>query len=528
MTKKNNFLPKFLERLQNNNIVLQTINEHQFIIVEKYFWEKCSAIFQDLKCRFVALWANDNLSEIMVTAAFEHGGLYYFLRTNLKPDDLQLASLTPLFPGANRLERHTKDMFGIEFTNHPDKRRWIRHQAWHEDEYPLRKNFIASQFSENNEKKITPADSEYQFQKAHGTGIFEIPVGPVHAGIIEPGHFRFQVAGEDVINLEEHLGYVHKGIEKIAEGRNIDGLLRLANRISGDSALSYSWATAKAIENIATTEVPERALFLRAVMSERERIANHLWDIAAVCNDVGFSFAYFQLGRLRELFVRNNYTYFGHRLLMDCICFGGVNHDLSTTQIIEMHKELSELKKELTEIYPILEDNSSLHDRIKTTGILSFETAMKLGITGFAGRASGIKFDLRVDAPYPPYNQLKINVPVFSAGDVLARIKVRGNEILSSITLLEELLTKLPNGSIKSSNTITPIIGEGIGLIEGWRGGIFVYVAFKENGLVDRFFPRDPSWFSWMALEQLIHGNIVPDFPVCNKSINGTYSGVDL
>jgi len=526
MTKKTIFLNKLQELLPNQIILFDVIAAYPLMTVPADIWQETAQAFHNLKSRFVAIWAMESKNKIFVTATFENSGIYYSMRTYLEINNLKLSSITPIFAGANRMERHTMDLFGIVFINHPDQRRWIRHNAWNANIFPLRKNCKSS--NQTIEQKITPSDFTYPFHKIYGSGTFEIPVGPIHAGIIEPGHFRFQVAGEDVIQLEERLGYVHKGIEKIAEDKDPSALLKLANRISGDSAVSYSWCVAKALENIAQIEIPERAAFLRAIMCERERIANHLWDIAATCNDVGFSCAYFQLGRLKEIFVRNNFKYFAHRLMMDTICFGGVNYDLNKHMINAMFDELKILQKELNDLYPIFAGNSSLHDRLKTTGILSFEMANKLGVTGYVGRASGYKYDLRVDSAYFPYDQFKIVVPVFSAGDVLSRVQVRSNEITNSLQLLYELLSKLPSGDIKAKLPSNIFSGESISLIEGWRGEIFVYTALNQHGTVDRFFLRDPSWFSWAALEKLIHGNIVPDFPVCNKSINGTYSGVDL
>jgi Ni,Fe-hydrogenase III large subunit/Ni,Fe-hydrogenase III component G len=496
------------------------------MLVPNHLWLEIINFFHNQKARFVAIFAKENQDTFSITSCFEAHGIYYFLRTNLDKNNPSLPSITPVFYSANRMERHIRDLFGIEFTGNPDNRRWTRHQSWQENEYPLRKEF--SNCTATKTEKIPPADTSYAFIKTEGTGVIEIPVGPIHAGIIEPGHFRFYVAGEDIINLEERLGYTHKGIEKIAEGRNEKSILRLSNRISGDSPVSYSWATAKAMEDMGKINISERGSFLRAILAERERIANHLWDVASICNDVGFSFAYFQLGRLREIMLSNNYAFYSSRLLMDTICFGGTNHDLNCHDISDMLDEVSLLKKELSEIYPVLEENSSLHDRLKTTGILTHDTAIKLGVLGYIAKACGIKYDVRVNAPYSPYNQFNIEIPFFNTGDVLARVKVRTKEILVSLDLLIMLLTKLPDGEACLDTSNIKLSGEAIGLIEGWRGEVFAYIAFSDEGVVERFFIRDPSWFNWLALEQLMHGNIIPDFPVCNKSINSTYSGVDL
>lgn len=608
-------------------------NSLPLLQVEAQQWGLILRAAAQHKYRFVGIWAQDLRDYLQINVCLEFAGVHFLLRTILAINAPQIASVTPYYPAANRMERHIHDMFGIVFSDHPDQRRWTRHQAWTEKQFPLRKNFVATGVGATARTATTTAalsaaaaitptapDASYPFITAHGAGVYEIPVGPVHAGIIEPGHFRFQVAGEDVINLEEHLGYVHKGIEKIAEGRDIPSLIKLAGRISGDSTVAYAWATCRACEQAYAVTVSPRATLLRAIMCERERVANHLGDFAAICNDVGFAFAYYQLMRLKELWLRLNGEVFGHRLMMDCIVFGGVRAgiaDINEAQRAALQQQLSEIKQELDELYPMIDDNSSLHDRLKNTGVLRKETAEQLGVLGYVGRASGSTFDLRRDAPYAPYDQLAatLRVPVYTAGDVLARTRIRAQEILVTLELLHELLELLGSLELSGSSELSKSSGalelpelsaqipaenrddkketkakkvidelmreevkeknkkaelkdaikkeleekikektreiikeqakeqtkkeikgikenlglkEGLGLIEGWRGEILVYVSFNVEGLVERYFPRDPSWFSWLALEQLIHGNIVPDFPVCNKSINGSYSGVDL
>ena len=375
---------------------------------------------------------------------------------------------------------------------------------------------------------MTPPDCEYPFFRIEGQGVYEIPVGPVHAGIIEPGHFRFQAMGEDILSLEEHLGYVHKGIEKRAEGRDVRGLVRLASRVSGDSTVAHAWAACQACESAAAITLPGRALAIRAILAERERIANHLGDIGACCNDVGFTFGQVQFSRLRELWQRQNAMVFGHRLLMDCIVCGGVNRDLNPKQIELLHQAGEQLRRELGELLPLLYEYPSLQDRLRTTGVLSLDEARTLGVLGYLARASGECWDLRRDAPYAPYNNLVITVPYSSDGDASGRLRVRGDEILVSLDLLEEILAKLPPGEAAIEFPAIHQDCSGIGFVEGWRGEILAYVHLDSAGLVSRYFPRDPSWFNWPALEILIKDVIVPDFPLCNKSVNGSYSGHDL
>ncbi len=486
-------------------------------------WGRAAQVAAGYDCRWAGVWVEPRDEDLLITAALAREGDHLLLRTRVPFSAPLLPSHTPHFPGADRMERHAQDMCGLAFSDHPDPRRWSRHNRWAPGSYPLRKDFAA-------DTAPLPAEPEadYAYIQTQGAGAYEIPVGPVHAGIIEPGHFRFQAVGETVLNLEQRLGYVHKGIEKIAEGRDAAGLARLAGRISGDSTVHHAWAACMAMERAALLTLPPRALALRAVLAERERIANHLGDIGAICNDVAFAFAFQQFSRLRELWLRDNAACCGHRLLMDCIVPGGVAADPAPEQIARLRGAVDPLRRELAELYPILDDHPSLEDRLAATGVLATDTAQRLGTLGYVGKASGQDIDLRRDHPYAPYDRLHVNSPLFTTGDVAARLKVRLQEILDALDLLVTLLDTLPEGPV-SVPWQTPAGGsEGLGLVEGWRGEILSYVRFGDDGRITRFFPRDPSWFNWPALEQLIHGNIVPDFPVCNKSVNGSYSGHDL
>ena len=487
-------------------------------------WGQFAHEAKNWDCRWVAAWGEDAGEELILNACFEKDGAYFMARTQIKRATPTVASHTPYFIAADRPERHIKDMFGVVFTDHPDSRRWTRHRAWKNTEYPLRKDFPVA----GNPPEQTLPNDNYRFLFAHGSGVYEIPVGPVHAGIIEPGHFRFQAVGETVLNLEERLGYVHKGIEKVAEGRDATGLARLAGRVSGDSTVAHAWAACMAMEKAAGMDIPLRALFLRAIMAERERVANHLGDIGAICNDVSFAFAFYQFGRLREEWQRLSREAFGHRFMMDCVIPGGVASDLGDQTAVAMPSQIASMRKELTGLYHIIDDLASLEDRLDTTGYLSPETAKAYGALGYVGRASGVAFDVRRDAPYAPYDRLNIEVPVFNYGDVAARVKVRAQEILASFHLIEKLIADLPAGSIRSEWNAPMTGAEGLGFVEGFRGEILAHVRFGDDGRIARYFPRDPSWLTWPTLEKLVRDNIVPDFPVCNKSVNGSYSGHDL
>ena len=487
-------------------------------------WGTALAAARGAGFRLASLWAESRPTSLLVTALLERGGSYVAARTRARGVSPEVPSITPVYPAADRLERHARDLLGLVPTGHPDQRRWTRHRAWGESEHPLGAAFPSARAPDGP----TPPDVDYPFVATHGSGAYEIPVGPVHAGVIEPGHFRFQAVGEEILRLEARLGYVHKGIEKIAEGRDPAGLARLAARVSGDSALAHAWAACMAVERAAGCTPPARALALRAAACEIERVVNHLWDLAAILNDVTFPFGYYQLGRLVEDWRRASARAFGNRLLMDALVPGGMAGDLAANEARHLLERCRATGHELAEVWAIVQANASVHDRLAGTGILEAADARDLGAVGFVGRASGQDFDVRRDAPYPPYDTLEVAAPCYPHGDVAARARVRHDEILISLGLLERLLAALPDGPIAATLHHPPPGAEGLGIVDGWRGEIATYVRFGPGGRIARFFPRDPSWLTWPALERLVHGNIVPDFPVCNKYVNGSYAGHDL
>jgi len=496
----------------------------RLVSVDAEHWSELARAAAQAGWRWAAGWGEDAGEHILVNACFEAGGAYLVARTRVARETPVLPSHTPAFPGADRPERHTQDLLGVVFTDHPDARRWTRHQAWKDSEYPLRKAFPAG----GEPPAETPPDHQYKFFFAHGSGVYEIPVGPVHAGVIEPGHFRFQAVGELVLNLEERLGYVHKGVEKIAEGRDAAGLARLAGRVSGDSTVAHAWAACMALERAAGIEVPERAQCLRALMCERERVANHLGDIGAILNDIAFTFGYYQFGRMREEWQRLSHEAFGHRFMMDRVVPGGVAADFGERLAPKMREQNKEIRTQIARLMAIVTELPSVDDRLVTTGLLTPVQAAALGCQGYVGRASSLDFDVRRDAPYAPYDRLSVTVPSYHYGDIAARLRVRKEEAETSLQLIGQLLDRLPEGELRAEWRAPAAGAEGLGIVEGWRGEIVTYVRFGEGGRIGRFFPRDPSWTTWPALELLIHDNIVPDFPVCNKSVNGSYSGHDL
>jgi Ni,Fe-hydrogenase III large subunit len=361
---------------------------------------------------------------------------------------------------------------------------------------------------------------------AEGEGLHQIAVGPVHAGIIEPGHFRFSASGETVVRLEQRLGYVHKGLEALMAGAPLERCASLAARASGDSTVAYGLVFAHAVEAAAGAEVPERAVWLRALAAELERLANHFGDIGAICNDASFSIMHAACGWLREHTLRASHACFGHRLMMDSVVPGGMRADLAAEGPRHVAALLAAARKRFPELVRLYENTASLKDRTVGTGILSAALARQYAAGGYVGRASGRGFDARRLPAYAPYPALRFDVPVVHAGDVNARVWIRIREVEESLALVEQILERLPAGAVRAA--IAPAGGEGAALVEGFRGDIFAWLRLGPDGRVERCHLRDPSWFQWPLLEAAIEGNIVADFPLCNKSFNCSYAGHDL
>ncbi|MGH8649024.1 MAG: Ni,Fe-hydrogenase III large subunit, partial [Burkholderiales bacterium] len=361
-----------------------------------------------------------------------------------------------------------------------------------------------------------------------GEGVHEIPVGPVHAGTIEPGHFRFSIVGETVLRLEQRLGYKHKGIEKRFESMTLADGARLAGRVSGDSAVAYAWAYAMAVESAAGVTPPPRAVWLRALALERERIANHLGDLGFLGNDAALAFGLAQFLRLKEEWLRTHHALFGHRYLMDAVIPGGVARDVTPEGAMRMRGEMDGIERAVTALKSVYDEHAGLQDRFINCGRVAPELAARLGLIGVAGRASAQSWDLRVEYPYPPYAELDVRMATHRNGDVAARVTVRFEEIFESLRLCRLILEKLPAGDIALAVPAPAAGAFGVGWVEGWRGEVFIALEAGPDNRIRRLHPHDPSWHNWPVLEHAVIGNIVPDFPLINKSFNLSYSGQDL
>jgi len=486
-------------------------------------WVSTALAIAENHGRLVTLWGSEKRKgQFVISAVYDiDGGKLLWLDLPIPKGVGKYPDISTFFPAATRMQRVIKDLLGLDAEGASDNRPWLSHGAWPENYFPLRKE---------NTGHETPSQDQvddYQFVSVAGEGVHEIAVGPVHAGIIEPGHFRFSVVGEKTLRLEERLGYTHKGVDKAFENFSaVDGY-QLAGRMSGDSTVAYSWSYCMSLENIWKWNVPKRALWLRAVALERERIANHLGDLGAIGNDAGFAFGLSQFMRLREDWLRLNKSLFAHRLMMDYICPGGVERDIDREGLTQILSQCHEVESEVRSLQGIYDDHSGLQDRFLTTGTVSNELAMTLGLTGLAGRASGIAHDVRVNAASEPYTDLLVNVSTRVSGDVAARVDVRFDEVFESLRLIRYLVDNMPEGAIRKEFVRRGPVGSSAGWIEGWRGGIFTALDVDSTGQVARCHIHDPSWQNWPVIEYAVIGDIVPDFPLINKSFNLSYSGHD-
>ncbi|MEO8347107.1 MAG: NADH-quinone oxidoreductase subunit C [Betaproteobacteria bacterium] len=491
------------------------VNSGQLLAACRLAWEEGGQL--------VALWLSDerdrNRGYCLRVVLQDSDGLTLLEHT--MPDaDVCYPDLSLIFPAASRMQRAAFDLVGIP-SDGDDQRPWLWLASWPIDQFPLRRDFVAL-------SKWEPGQEEYSFVKVAGDGVHEIPVGPVHAGIIEPGHFRFQVVGEKVLRLEERLGYAHKGIEKRFEAIPLAEGHRLAGRVSGDSTVAYAWAYAQALEAIADVTISARGAWLRALALERERLANHLGDLGHIGNDGGFAFGLAQFSRLKEDVLRTNLVAFGHRLLMDYVVPGGVARDLAPELAVRIGDECTPLEREIRILRDIYDDHAGLQDRFRTCGIVTPALAAQLGLTGMAGRASGQARDLRCDFPVAPYDSLAVREATAQDGDVAARVAVRFDEALETLRLIQNIVKAIPEGEYHVTLPEIPEHKLGLGYIEGWRGPILLALTSGPAGTIRRCHPHDPSWNNWPVLEHAVIGNIVPDFPLINKSFNLTYSGHDL
>ena len=475
--------------------------------------------------QLVLVFAEDRLAAeaaFHLYYVFERFGdpVYLILRASLPAGRTQFPSLAAELPSVNWQEREIQDWYGLEAAGHPNPRRVALHDNW-PDVHPLRKDFPL-------ERVLPPFEGEqHEYRPTLGEGVFQIPVGPVHAGIIEPGHFNFAVAGEPILYLQLRMFYTHKGTEKLFEQLPVHRAVFLAESISGDSAFSHGTAFCQAIERAAGIEAPPRARFMRTILLELERVCNHIADIGTIATDVGFAVANAHAGSLRETAVTLNEELTGSRLLRGMISIGGVRRDWTREQVAALLATVEVIEKGFRELVVLVKSSDSTRDRLERTGRLHPDKARALGIVGVGGRASGVDRDVRRDHPYAAYDVLSFRVPVYQAGDVLHRMQVRIDEVQESLRIIRQAAARLPEGAHAVPLKEIPPGRCALSAVEGWRGEILHWVRTAPDNRLERCKIKDPSMNNWPALVEAVEGNIVPDFPAINKSFNLSYSGTD-
>jgi Ni,Fe-hydrogenase III large subunit len=480
-------------------------------VVDAASWSRAISELAQGHCSLLALWGEP--SSVHMAISDRIGSEVVVL--SLDCPNHSYPSVGLRHPPAIRLERAIGDLFGLSAEGLPDTRPWLDHGQW------------GVWFPLANRVTSPPESAAYRFLPVEGDSLHEIAVGPVHAGIIEPGHFRFTASGETVARLEQRLGYTHKGIEGLMSGADLERAVHLAGRVSGDSTVAYAYAFSRAVEAALDIVVPHRAVWLRAVLGELERLANHLGDIGAICNDASFALMQAHCSVLRESVLRTANDVFGHRLMRDIVVPGGVTRDLGDRGEDMIRATLDNLSLRFPPLVELYDKTASLQDRTFGTGVLNPALAAQYAAGGFVGRASGRAFDGRRNLVYPPYDALRFDVPVLNEGDVNARVWIRVREVEQSLSLIAQILDRIPEGPSRTPVNPRQEVREGMAMVEGFRGDVLVWLRLRE-GRIERCHLRDPSWFQWPLLEAAIEDNIVADFPLCNKSFNCSYSGQDL
>jgi Ni,Fe-hydrogenase III large subunit/Ni,Fe-hydrogenase III component G len=487
--------------------------------------EICSLLTESLGAHFTTLVANDERTltgtlSLYYVFSVATEDCFLILQVPVDPRHMEVPSISPTLESANWFEREVKDWFGI--IAFPNISTLAIHPDWPDDVHPMLKDV-------DRHASVPRVKGAFDFKRVEGEGVFEIPVGPVHAGIIEPGHFRFSVAGEPIIHLDVQLFYTHKGTEKIAEGMAPRRAVFLAERISGDTSFAHALAFCHAIERLTGTEIPQRALMIRTMVLELERLYNHIGDVGAILLDVGFAVGAATAFEIKERLQQLNELLTGSRLLRGIAAIGGVRREPEAVPARRqaLRETLATTKQSFDDLVDLVMSSASVVDRLETTGILSHDDALRLGVAGIAGRASGIDRDFRRDHPHCAYPYLRFPVAVHSEGDVLARMNVRIDEVRNSLAMLDQLQHQHIGEPIMTSVETVPPLKYALGYAEGWRGETVHWVMTDSDGSLFRWKITDPSFHNWRALQVAVRNNIVPDFPVINKSFNLSYSGND-
>lgn len=430
----------------------------------------------------------------------------------------EFPSITGPIPAAHWAERLVGDLWGVRATGHLRWKSLILHEAWPSDEFPFALPSDAP-----------PSQRDVHFMTVAGEGVHEIAVGPIHAGIIEPGHFRFSCIGEVVANLEVRLGYQHRGIEQGLTACPWQHARYLAESASSDSAVANALAHSEALERLLGVDVPRRAAAIRTMALEIERIATHLGDLGGLAADIGFAIGAAAFGRLRGAALGLGQTLSGSRFQRGFVCPGGLAWDVSDRQLSDLAKSLNELRRPIIESRELLLGNPGVQERLQGVGVLQPSLADEFGMVGPTARASGSQYDARNHFPHALYPEMQISLPNQPAGDALARAQVRQDEVFASLDVIQSVLETIQPGPFRLDlPTALPALGVGIGVVEAWRGELIHWITTNDQGAIDRYAIRDPSFQNWTGVAISARRNLVADFPLINKSFSLSYSGNDL
>jgi len=500
-------------------------NETEITIDKRDLPGVCDCLFHDKQGRLFTMVGSDE-REIngcfVLYYVFCFDSLRHFITVKvlLGEDDPSFPSVAVQIPAANWYEREVKDLLGLRPLGHPDRRPLVLHGDWPEDQHPLRKDFPLR-------ANVARCADHLTYLSYDSQDITQIPVGPIHAGIIEPGHFRFGAVGDTVFHLDAHLFYTHRGLEKSTEDQALDRALFTAERICAVCSGSHAVAFAQAVETAAQVTIPLRAAFLRTLFLEMERLYNHIGDIGNMCAGFGFAVGTSHGGRLRELLMQLNEQITGHRYLRGVVTLGGVRSDITLAEAKLITTVLAQLEPDFDELIDIILTHEVAFSRMATTGILSRQQAVDLSVVGVAARASGRDIDIRRDLPYAAYDKVELTVPVYARGDVLDRFKVRADEVKISLAVIHQLLAQLPSGSIKTDIPAIKPYTTAMGWVESPRGEICHWLMIGPKQTIYRYRVRSASYSNWPAVALAVPGNIVPDFPLINKSFELCYSCCD-
>jgi Ni,Fe-hydrogenase III large subunit/Ni,Fe-hydrogenase III component G len=501
-----------------------SMREHQVVVPAARLREVAAAVHRE--------WGGALITAFALDEREAHGRFRLHYLFSMAPDDAVITliaaipadnprfpSVTPEVQAAHWLEREMQDLIGVVAEDHPDPRPLLAHDGWPRGCHPLRRDFTP------------PAGMSwpprFAFTPVEGEGVFEIPVGPIHAGIIEPGHFRFSTVGESILKLDVRLGWKYRGLETLARGKRVARALEIAERACGLCAFSHALAFSGAVEEAAGVLAPARARALRSLAGELERIYNHCADLSGVLLDVAYAVGAAEGQRLKEVVQQVCDALFGHRFLRGLCVPGGVTRDLDDAQQQWLRGVLAVVRADVEALARAATANAAVMDRLAGAGALGAEAARDLGVVGPAARACGLAGDVRRTHPYAFYRDLAFQVPVRSAGDVLARFEVMTDEIQESLNIVDQMLLHLPGGKLREERVSAPAGRSGLGLVESPRGLLSHWVRAGADGRVDEWRMRSASHANWPAVAIAVLDNIVPDFPLINKSFNLCYACVD-